>query len=283
MSDDYVVDYLRNTYKCIPFRFLHSTQPEIYKYLVNRFDDCVSLKEAFYRLEHKIYKPICPICGNKLTFNGGKYLSTCSQRECINKWKGIKNKQVFIAKFGCENPWQKPEIKEKIKQTCLEKYGVDNPAKSKEIQEKISKKLSSEEIRNKCNETKIKNKSFNKSNPEDICFNLLKQNFPMTLRQYSSDKYPFAADFYIPEIDTYIEYQGFWTHGFHPFNCNDINDINKLNKWKEKSLKSKFFSKDIYVWTDLDIRKRNIAKLNNINLIEFWDLNDVNKFINNLK
>ena len=39
----------------------------------------------------------------------------------------------------------------------------------------------------------------------------------------------------------------------------------------------------IYVWTDLDVRKRNIAKQNNLNFIEFWNLTDVNKFIQQIK
>ena len=39
----------------------------------------------------------------------------------------------------------------------------------------------------------------------------------------------------------------------------------KLNKWKEKAKTSKFYQTAIYVWTDLDVRKRECAKKNNLN------------------
>ena len=238
MNDDYVVSYLRNRYKCIPFRFLHSTQPEIYKYLINRFDDCNSLRETFYRLEHKMYNPICPICGDKLKFDGEKYPKTCSKRKCINKWKGIKNKQVFIEKFGCENPFQNEQIKEKIKHTNLQKYGVDNIFKSTKF--KIFYKEHKNDILDKGFETKRKNGTFNKSKPEDQSYIILKEKFPDVIRQYKDkERYPFNCDFYIPCLDLFIECNYHWTHGSHPYDGNNISDINQATKWKFSDSKYK--------------------------------------------
>ena len=58
--------------------------------------------------------------------------------------------------------------------------------------------------------------------------------YPDTIRQYKDSRYPYNCDFYIPCLDLFIEFQGYWTHGEHPFNPNDINDINRLNLMKYK-------------------------------------------------
>ena len=47
-----------------------------------------------------------------------------------------------------------------------------------------------------------------------------------------SDLYPFKCDFYIIDYDLYIEIQGTWMHGKHPYNKNNENDALLLQKWK---------------------------------------------------
>ena len=47
--------------------------------------------------------------------------------------------------------------------------------------------------------------------------------------------FEFFCDFYIEDIDTWIEFNGFMTHGGHPFDENNLDDINKLNIWKTKN------------------------------------------------
>ena len=73
----------------------------------------------------------------------------------------------------------------------------------------------------------------------------------------------------------YIECNYHWTHGGHPFNPNNQEDVQKLNKWKLKN--SKFYDQAIYVWTILDIKKRNIAIKNKLNYIEIWNINEISK------
>lgn len=46
--------------------------------------------------------------------------------------------------------------------------------------------------------------------------------------QYKSDLYPFLCDFYIPELDLYIECQGTWVHGKKPFEPNNKSDLKIL-------------------------------------------------------
>lgn len=84
---------------------------------------------------------------------------------------------------------------------------------------------------------------------------------------YNSNKYPFACDFYIPKLDVYIEIQGCWTHGNHPFNNTD-EDIEKLRYWKNKH--SKYYDNAIYTWTNLDVRKREKANEMKLNYLEIF-------------
>ena len=94
------------------------------------------------------------------------------------------------------------------------------------------------------------------------------------IRQYSENRYPFNCDFYIKSIDTFIELQGMWTHGGHPYNPNSIKDQVKLQQWQSKSNNgSRFYKNAIKVWTVSDPNKRKIAKENHLNYIEVFDSN----------
>ena len=158
------------------------------------------------------------------------------------------------------------------KQGLLEKYGVTSYYASEQYQA-LYKNPEWEEHRMKASyETKKKNNSFNSSRPELEILKLLQDKFPNTIYQYKSDTYPFNCDFFIPEKDLYIEYQGHWTHGMHPFDENSQIDLEKLNKWKNK--KDNFYNIAINVWTVKDPLKRKVARDNNLNWIEFFNLED---------
>ena len=113
-----------------------------------------------------------------------------------------------------------------------------------------------------------------KKNSKQI-IKLLKEKYPDIIRQYKSNLYPFLSDFYIPCIDTYIEIQGSQYHHYHQFDKDNINDINELNRLKSLSNSKNQYSKMIYVWTDLDVRKRNVAKENNLNWFEFFNIDEL--------
>ena len=214
----------------------------------------------------------------------------------------IKNKISGILKNKSDE--EKLEIKNKISKTCLEKYGIEWYSKLEDHKEKMSKMMSSEEyillkkhtnflrygIENYNNqELRIdslrKNHSFNQSKPEEECYILIKEKYPDVIRQYHSKEYPYACDFYIPSIDTYIEYNGSQYHHKHPFDKNNEDDIKELNKLKEleqeklKTYKHTQYTEIIYTWTDLDIRKRKIAKQNNLNFIEFWSVQELKDWL----
>lgn len=83
-------------------------------------------------------------------------------------------------------------------------------------------------------------------------------------------RYPFQCDFYIKSIDKFIELHKNWTHGGQPFDPNNSDCIKKLDIWKEKAKTSDYYKNAIYTWTDLDVRKREIAKKNNLNFEEIY-------------
>ena len=120
--------------------------------------------------------------------------------------------------------------------------------------------------------TKIKNNSFGKSKQEDTIYEKIKEVYPDVIRQYKDKiRYPYNCDFYIPEYDLYIEIQGNWTHGGHPYDESSIEDINKLNIWKNK--KNRYYDIAVKVWSKSDVLKRETARKNNLNYLEIYSIN----------
>lgn len=201
-----------------------------------------------------------------------------------------------IERYGVANPTQLKEIYEKIentklqkygnknfnnrdkaKQTCLEKYGVSSWTKTDMFKQQMTN--CNEQRIQKQYKTKKDNNSFIFSKTELKVYELLKTKFSIVERQYKSEKYPFKCDFYIPSEDLYIEYNGIWTHGKHPFNSADNDDLKQLEKLKLKAQTSDYYKSAINTWTITDPLKRQTAKNNNLNFIELWNITDVKKFI----
>ena len=135
-------------------------------------------------------------------------------------------------------------------------------------------------------ETKKRNGTLNSSKAEIEIAKLLKKKYVLKT-QYKSEEYPFYCDFYIPEKDLYIEYQGHWTHGkfsnnyvLGPFNEENEEHIKVLNIWKERAVSSKFYKIAIKVWTKTDPLKRKTARDNNLNWVEFFTITDFMKWYN---
>ena len=199
-----------------------------------------------------------------------------------------KIKRSKLDKYGNEN-FVNPK---KTKQTCFKKYGVDNVFKLEKLiqkrlktfksiafKEKISKILSSQEVQNKINATKRKNNSFSTSKPEEESYLLLKEKYNDVKRQYKSEEYPYLCDFYIPSLDLYIECNYHWTHGNHAYDPTNIEDNLLLEKWKQKP--NSFYDSAIKVWSISDVIKRNLAKENKLNWIEFFSIDDFKKWLAN--
>lgn len=57
-------------------------------------------------------------------------------KDSCKKCKGKKREELYIKNHGVSNPFQREDVKDKIKQTSLEKYGVEHPMMNKDIQNK---------------------------------------------------------------------------------------------------------------------------------------------------
>ena len=133
-------------------------------------------------------------------------------------------------------------------------------------------------------QSKRNNKSFNVSKDEQNLLNVLIQKFGKEniKSQFTDIRYPFLCDFYIEKLDLFIEYNGHWTHGKHPFDSTNENDSKKLKKWIDKSINSKFYKNAINVWTVRDPNKRQTAILNKLNYKELWSMKEAIEYINYL-
>ena len=236
---------------------------------------------------------------------------SCSKSKNARKIQHDKMKQTNLERYGVENAFQSELIKDKIKQTCLEKYGVENAAQSEVIKDKMKKtclekygvesvsqsniiqekaKLTclkhygvenpsqSKQIINKIYNTKKKNHTCSSSKPEENGYKLLynKFGFCNVKRQYRTELYPFACDFYIKSLDLYIEFNFYWTHGKHKFDSNNKDDVDKLNdlKIKYNNGEHPLYKGAIITWTKSDPKKFNTAKKNNLNYLAFYNWNE---------
>lgn len=208
-----------------------------------------------------------------------------------------KSKESCLEKYGVEYTFQIDTFREKTIKTCLEKYGVDHPMKSDIVKNKVmhtcllhygvEHPTQNKKIMLKAFDARIKSiKGHRFSKKEDEIYNYLITIDKDTKRQYYSELYPFHCDFYLPNFEVYIEYQGMWTNGLHPFDKDNKDDIEILNKWEIKAETSKFYRSAIKNWTITDPLKRKTAKDNKLNYLEIFpnDLykDKINNYLNKL-
>ena len=140
----------------------------------------------------------------------------------------------------------------------------------------LSKLMSSFEIQHHRHETMKKNHTFNSSKEEDQVYEFLNQHINV-IRQFDNDpRYPFNCDFYIKDLDLFIECNFHWTHGGHPFDPNSIKDQVKLEQWKARG--TKYYDNAIETWTKRDVKKRDKAKEEKLNYLEFWSMKDLKEY-----
>lgn len=126
------------------------------------------------------------------------------------------------------------------------------------------------------------------SEEENIIYKKLCTKYKYVERQYYSKEYPFLCDFYVQDVNLYIEYQGYWSHGkdnveiLGPFDSNNIKHQELLKKWKEKAITSKQYQSSIKTWTKSDPLKRKTAIENNLNWLEFFTIEDFEQWFNNI-
>ena len=300
-------DWKLNRKNYFKFRVRKNRYPNLKNYLENRFLESYSLKEILYRIKHKIEdRPTCKYCGKPVKFIGkgrvmfGNYCSTFCRAKDTSKYNWQEgHKRYNLEHYGVEHNFQIDKCKKKRMETLIKHYG-EHPLANKEIQNRIKKTclerygVEHTFLSEKC----IKNKDkFYKnfagkvsSKPENKVYELLKEKFDNIERSYKSEKYPFNCDFYLPKLNMYIECHFSHYHRGKAFNKDNKEHIKELENLKIKSIeKHKLDNRPknqydmmIYTWTDLDVRKRNIAKENNLNFVELFSLKEAKEFIDKL-
>lgn len=211
------------------------------------------------------------------------HINQFQRKEIINKnhseIANNKRKQTYIDRFGTDHPSKNEQVKQKTKQSNLDRFGYVCPFNKPEI---IKRSHSNEAII-KANNTKRLNNSFNKSKMEDITYSILLTKFTSVIRQYYSKKYPYHCDFYLPDIDLYIECNFHWTHGGMKYDGRKIKCKQQLAKWKEKAETSQYYKNAIYTWTILDKKKFAIARRNKLKYLVIWNFNEINTIIELIK
>ena len=78
------------------------------------------------------------------------------------------------------------------------------------------------------------------------------------------------CDFYFPKFELFLEIQGNWVHGFHPYEENNKTDQLTVESWRLKN--SRYYEDAIKTWTISDVQKRQWAKDHNLNWIEVFSI-----------
>ena len=181
----------------------------------------------------------------------------------IQNNRETQRKANLLKKFGVDNVMHLPQVQKKRLDTIHERYNGKHYA-------------SCEEWKKKHHETRTKRKSWNTSKFEEYVYSELVKIFPDTKRQYRSELYPYACDFYIPDIDTYIEIQGSAFHGPEPFD--ELNENHQALITKLLNRDTSYALRQIDQWTIKDVEQRKIAKENNLNYLEFFSEEEFNEW-----
>ncbi len=216
------------------------------------------------------------------------------QNECMRS-KPVRKKTENTCKerYGTAYYWQSPQGRERLKcllnredviakreKTNLKLYGHKTWQGSDIGRKTLSEISLREDVQIKRDKTKRKNGTINSSKSEKIAYQMLIEKFGennVTPQYKDNKRYPYYCDFYVEPIDTFIELNLFWIHGTHWFDPQNKDDLEKLEKWKSKQKDS--YRRAVYVWTKVDLEKRQCALDNNLNYKVFWD-NDLNDFKN---
>lgn len=201
-----------------------------------------------------------------------------------------KSKKTKLERYNDENY----NNQEKSISTNLKKRGVKYYSQTQEYKDLYKNKEWVEKRNQKHYETLIKNKTYNKpSKPEDKINNQLIQKFGGSniVRPFRNNLYPFKCDFYIKPLDLFIECHFSQYHQGKPFDINSKQDwikllyleLNavKMIRQKGRAVENQYENM-IYTWTDLDVRKLETFKKNNLNYKIFYTEKEFNEWFQNL-
>lgn len=142
-----------------------------------------------------------------------------------------------------------------------------------------------EDILSKIHATKMKHGTYNSSSQAEYCIKQLQLlGYTIELEKEYPLNPKLHCDVYIVELDTWIEFHFYWSHGgkLGPFNNTNKTHLEQLKFFQENSNKRQY-KNAIYTWTDLDVRKRQCAIDNNLKYYCFYSPQQFEEFLIRLK
>lgn len=222
-------------------------------------------------------------------YKNKEFIKNIKDKEYLTKKNNRTLQKDLFKNDDYYNKWL-----DNFKQTMIERYGKPFFTQTQEYKDLYKNKEWVEEKVIKGQNTKKNNGTVNTSEPENRIYELLKTKFKDVIRWYKdNNRYPFECDFYIKSLDLFIELNFHWTHGGVPFDKNNENHKTLVNYWLEKSkevytkndIKGKnkeYYTKAIYVWTELDPLKLKVFKDNKLNYKIFYNEKEFKEWFENI-
>ena len=203
------------------------------KYLSKHVRKTHNIKKYYDKWLKEEREGKCKICGEETKFIGfarkNGYEPYCS-KVCINKGRYIGTSLGNKKLYGVENPFQREEIKQKIKQKNLKNLGVEYPAQSEICKDKqrktflrkygVEHNMQNKEIFEKqqlsgFNIKKYKNVYYRGSYELDFLEKYYDkfldiQNAPAIKYKFNKKNKTYYPDFYIPSLNLIIECKNLW-------------------------------------------------------------------------
>lgn len=181
-------------------------------------------------------------------------------REFVERQQ-FSSQETMLSRYGVKDAFSVPAFRDKAEATNLAKYGFANA-------------MQSDGVKRKNYDVRREHGTLSSSKPEDDLYGLLCNMFGQgdVERQYCSDVYPWACDFYIRSRNLYMELNASWVHGGHWFDKDNESDADLLVSWnKEASDGHPYYGAAAKVWSVMDCKKCRAARDGKLNYVVFWD------------
>lgn len=241
------------------YRWLNISRNEL-KILINYYNICKSKSLIMDKVRNKRT--------HESYIEGGKKSSETQKKY----WNSKSTEDLEIWKIKCRDAQLKMSGEQKFKK--LDKYFKTMSAKSSEEITQINnrrsiscrKTWSNPELIEKQHQTLLKNnesrKSQFKSIGEEKLYYFLIESYPnLKYNSKIDERYPYYCDFYIPELDLFIEYQGHPSHGRYPYKKSSKYSKDFCKKYKDNWLNT---------YTIRDVEKYQCAVNNQLNYIRIY-------------
>lgn len=224
------------------------------------------------------------------------------EKQKINTKKALSNPEIRQKmSIGIKQAYKDSAIRQKVSEAQKRRWSSKEARLEQSI--KLKKIFTNQEIRDKLslalieahknpeylqkvNETKRRNNSYKTSKSADDCHQLLVDAGYTVFREYYYPLTKLKCDEYIKELDLYIELHFYWTHGEEPFDKKNKKHIELIKYWQNRSEthdnpRKNEFKTAIYTWTNLDVRKRQIALKQNLKYKCFYSKEDFTQWYTN--